>query len=658
MDDGLIRSISSISLLFFLPALVAACGPGSAAKAARADMPTAGDALGQGACDSMPYVVDMDTRELGDLETKFAQGIVVVKQDCKSPMKILADCSVRGAYPGVYTYVGTSTQESTQSLKDADEIKTHLASGPVLAATLDAELKRGTSIDIVFSQVGTANTAKVVGREDLTEVRKGGCEGASHIVSTFYLGAFLTKASTAAEASATAEVFKQGASTKSSSSAFQEHHLGKASVCGAVNQKDNTAPVPDCKAPISIKLVPIEEGNPTKAAESGSRKPPQIVARPMGVTAKSCRGNEINACTSACQKGDAASCASAGTLTEDGHGGATKNPADAFKLYKQACDRGNQDGCAGQGLLYSKGEAPGGKNLAEADRLLPKACEGGSPRGCSGVGTKALFEEKNADKAIEYLTRACNLGYARACFYAGGEMVSTGKNPKLAFLMTKRACDALDLRGCLLSSVFPEQTDASVRQRALAALDRACSANDGEDCRTLGKWYRGDFVEKEAQPSKAKTYFTKACTLKETKACDDLEHFDKKNGGVVSTPSSAPAPAGSGGFMIKNDSPWPLCSLHGGAQDKKGVIVFAKKKNYMAKKVEPGATAPFASVPEGVVMLRFVTCENKSMGLVAFSAAQPTTFIVQAAGGKATGNGVVQLASAATYAKTPYGLNK
>jgi TPR repeat protein len=621
------------------------CGAGGAAKAVRPEMPKAGDAMGQGSCDPTPYIVDLDPRELADLERKFSQGIVVVKRDCQSPMKILADCSVRGSYAGVYAYAGTSAFESLQSLRDADEIKAHLATGPALAASLDTDVKRGTTIDIAFQQIGTANTSKIIGKDDLVPARPGGCDGASHFVGTFYLGAFLTKASTAAEANATAEIFKQGGSAKSASSAFQEHHLGKASVCTGVDQKDNTQPVNDCRAPVSVKLVAIEEGSPAKVVDSG-RPPPPPSFRPFGTTTKSCFGTSATQCATVCSSAnDAPSCASAGFLYEEGRGGlAAPNVPQAFDFYKKGCDGGSADACAGLGILYSKGDAPGGKNAAEADRLLVPACLRGSGRGCSGVGTKALFEEKNADKAIEFLVRGCRLGYPRACFYAASEMNGVGRDPKSAFLMAKRACDALDVRGCLLSSLFAEQDDAAgVRQRALAALGRGCDAKNGEDCRALGKWYRGDYDAKQADASQAKGYFARAC-----------QYNDKLCNEPAAAARTTPGPATPAGFAVQNDSPWPICAVEAGTIQ--GTRAVFARQNFLAKRLEKGASAPFASVPDSPGVLRITTCDKKSMAVTAFVPGRPATYVMQAIGGRAAGANVVTLTPAATYAKTPYAL--
>ena len=217
--------------------LAPACGgAGGAAKTVRPDAPKASDALGggPGTCVPNPWVVDMEPSDLGNITSAAKKGVIVVKQDCTAPLKILQDCSAQGSY----AYEGKPSLTETKQMNDADSIKAELSGGPVLAAKMGSDLQRGVVLDIAYTLVGKQGTAARVGAEDLKELRPGGCKGATHIVESVLVGAFQMKGSTSAEVAADVTAFNQGVQGKSASSAVQTKAGGTATSCGGAKDTD------------------------------------------------------------------------------------------------------------------------------------------------------------------------------------------------------------------------------------------------------------------------------------------------------------------------------------------------------------------------------------------------------------------------------------
>src|SRR6185436_8688111 len=99
---------------------------------------------------------------------------------------------------------------------DGDEVKANLPfSGGTMAAQLQAEFARGSSLNLFMAFVGQkVASRKEVRRDELT----GRCEGATHFVRTAALGAFAMQTGAKADLSSAAKFFTASASGSSTSS--------------------------------------------------------------------------------------------------------------------------------------------------------------------------------------------------------------------------------------------------------------------------------------------------------------------------------------------------------------------------------------------------------------------------------------------------------
>jgi uncharacterized protein len=512
-------------------------GAGGAAKAARADQPTASSAMG-GKCtspteDAEPWVIDLKADNRGALKAALDKGVVVVSYDCKE-LKILRSCQVRGNYE----YSGTGFNEDTIRLNDADSVRATLSGGAALAGSLEADMQRGTKLDIAYAVVGERNTTlPTITRDQLGD----GCKGATHFVATASIGAFVMRSTTDAKVGAAAEVFGQGASAQSSSSSSLNQSSGKRPVCQKATSQDQ-APLNECDFPLKLRLVAIGEPGgaaaPAARAHGGTTTTRMQAAcaagtvRSNGVcvsektaTNKVCNASQPSECEGECKKGNGPSCAIAGLAYEKGKG-VTEDVAKAMQLYEAGCMKKDQDSCTGMGFLFSKGEGVP-KDPRRAETIFREGCEKGNARACSGLGHQFRLAG-DMNPAVDLFERACKLGYGRACFYAAAIIFKSGKDPKRAFWNYANACTGNDMRGCLAESVLLQTGQGaaanqgesmSLRDKAVKGLETACEKKDGDACENLGDYWMGNYDKSVKKPEKAIGYYANACGAGVDDAC-------------------------------------------------------------------------------------------------------------------------------------------
>lgn len=537
--------------VFGLGFILLACGGGAggAAKAVRADAPTAKDALGATACSDPneeiePWVIDLAGDQRGALKAAMDRGVVVVSYDCKQ-LKVVRNCQVAGNYE----YSGTGFNEDTFRLADADSMKATLSGGAALAAKMEADLKRGTALDVAYAIVGETNTT--VPSISKSQLRGADCKNATHFVATASLGAFAMRSSTDAQAGAAAEIFGQGASASSSSSAQKTSGSGNRVVCQKAQSADRS-PVSECDIPLKLRLVPIAEDKTPVARSSGGFRPPP--ACPPGtvrsgvacVTAtraltKTCKQGDARSCEEECKRGDGASCSILGFMYEKAKG-VQEDAARALQFYEQGCAKRDINGCTGMGFIYSKGlGVPADK--AKAASLFKEACERGNGRACSGIGHQLRLANDVAG-AIPWMDKGCSLGYVRACFYTGSLLMKQNKDLPRAHKAHERACLGADDRGCLAQAgmlasgtgVAANTSESlAVKDRALKDLEKKCSASDADACEALGDWHMGIYDKSAKRPDQAIQYYGKACSGGIDSTCMDL--------GAIMEKGAPPIPA-------------------------------------------------------------------------------------------------------------------
>lgn len=489
-----------------LQSLNLGCGPGGAAQSVRPEAKTAGDALGEEKTNcrdvskgAEPLVVDWKPEQRGDLEVAMKDGIAVVKYDCNG-MKVLADCKLSGEYG----YIAMTKREQVVRLSDADEVRANL---PLSGATLGGEMQRGSALDVGIVMVGKHRTTW---RQPTQADLQGECGGASHIVRSATVGAFVMSTGTSAKVAAAAELFGAGASTKSESSRQTKNQDGDPKACGNAKPDDSTPPA-QCGAAIRLVLSPIGPEPKADAAAPAAAAPPAEetkcpeglvlsegkCGKPSAEAAYQCKGGDAAECKAQCDKGHAGSCNSLARLTMgadpkaaialfdkacQGDEGAacaalaaellsgkntTADAAKAKSTAERACDLGTAEGCTVLGRTL-------GEDAAAAQAAFTKACEGGDPKGCAEAGKTVIATD--ATKGLKFHERACHGGVSDSCipvanaYDAGGS--GLGKNPILASMLYRRACYSGNALGCFhLGRVdFASKPDSAKRNFNMACM--------------------------------------------------------------------------------------------------------------------------------------------------------------------------------------------
>ncbi len=565
------RRIGGVSLVI-AAWLTVGCGGAAQSVAGhiRPQETTAAQALGEPELDEStcldfsrggrPLVVDLRPEQRGDLEVSMSQGIAIVGYDCKG-LTLLPDCSAEGSYG----FKGVVLKQQVIRLADADEIKTNLPlSGATLAAKLEAELERGTTLDLATALVGNVTSTRLrLHRNELA----GMCTGATHFVRAANIGAFAMQTGTEAEVASAAQVFGVGAAGGSQSSKLTRVEDGRLEECEKANP-DSEAPPGNCQALIRLRLLPIqEEAAPTataptappptpaasevaeveeEAAEAAEAADLEEEVCPEGLVfsegkcvAKEkaklpvCDPTNLEECRAQCEKDEPASCAHYARALKQGVG-IEADLAAAAQAYGQACKLDHAGACSELGILTARGKGTP-QSDEEAVKLFDRACQLGEANGCFNLGTMyydGVGVTKDAKRAFELFEQACNAGKAAGCINVGiayddGDGVE--KNPEAAFKLFKRACEGEDRLGCFnLAFMFSKGNGTNVDQnQATRYYDRACQLGHAKGCEQLARRYlEGNGVEKDE--AKAAELKQKACELGEQKACPRTSSDDSK----------------------------------------------------------------------------------------------------------------------------------
>lgn len=190
-----------------------------------------------GRCEKAPdpkgtLVVEWPTAVRAALETRAQTGRVVLRHTgCE--VEVLEHCYAEGAY----AYSSKGTEKQTVSIDGADALYETI---PVGASDLEGRLGGG-KLTVEMTVAGRYDaSSKTVPADEL----RGECEGATHVVTGWTVGAF--------EVSGKGGVF---------------HSVGDTDSC--VEQKDAQAPPPGCGAPLSLELFALpgaDEAAATAAA--------------------------------------------------------------------------------------------------------------------------------------------------------------------------------------------------------------------------------------------------------------------------------------------------------------------------------------------------------------------------------------------------------
>jgi hypothetical protein len=208
-----------------------------------------------------PFIIEWDATDQSSFQAQTADNIVVVKYE-GCDLKVLDACkndAVKGAIGAYKTIDWTAGQLESMEISDEQELYAKL---PLGAATLGGRVTSGEQFRMEYYVSGTrAATREKVYRKDLDKI--SGCQGATHFVYNYNLGAFAlaSKKSLHGEVNGSYLGFGAGGSSKTDTKADKKG--GDLSKC----QGDSAREVDQCKVPIRLTLRAISDGdNPDTVA--------------------------------------------------------------------------------------------------------------------------------------------------------------------------------------------------------------------------------------------------------------------------------------------------------------------------------------------------------------------------------------------------------
>jgi TPR repeat protein len=449
--------------------LAIACGAGSAGKVVRPDEHKASDVLGNKSCTTVgdePQLLTLDWEDTlrADLETTMAKHIAVVHYGCDG-VKVLRDCEV----PGEYEFAGFSKAQTEARLDDEDQLKVNL---PVGAASLSAEMARGSTIDLTYVAVGQqSTTVHGVPRSKL----KGACDGATHTVRSANIGAFALATGTKGSVNAAVSLLGRSASGASTSEQSIKRINGALDACNAASESAK-APTDKCRALVQLLLSPVSDGggyaSATASKKSGEdehkdwstrpiKNPCQegyvldknnVCTRPEKATAYLCDVAKLDECKAQCDKGEGKSCFNAAANQLDSKLNPNAKYDDrktaAFGFLDKSCTAGYAPGCGQLAYAYDYGYGVKSDD-AKAESLFHKACNMGDALSCKLLANNFRYGsngfKKDEAQGFELFSRACQLGNNDSCTEAAKQLeegVGTSKDLDAAGAMLQKSCDA------------------------------------------------------------------------------------------------------------------------------------------------------------------------------------------------------------------------
>lgn len=218
---------------------------------------------GQNACNPdnhlRPFIVEWDATDMSSFESYAANDIVVVRYE-GCTLTVLDECrndSIRGSQGSYRPPEWTSGSLETIDISNEAELVAKL---PLGAASLGGRVEGGESFHMEYYVAGTRNaTRDSVYFADIAS--NPGCEGATHFVYGYNLGAFALASTNNLKTEAGGSYFGFAAQGKTSSDYAADKKGGDLAIC----RSDSATEVAGCKAPIRLTLRPIREGeNPEK----------------------------------------------------------------------------------------------------------------------------------------------------------------------------------------------------------------------------------------------------------------------------------------------------------------------------------------------------------------------------------------------------------
>jgi hypothetical protein len=209
-----------------------------------------------------PFIIEWDATDMSSFESYAANDVVVVHfEGCN--LQVLDKCrndSMRGSL-GAYKAVEW-TSGSLEKIQIADEGELY-AKLPLGVASLGGRVHAGEKFQMEYYVAGTRTaTRDSVYATELSKLP--GCEGATHFVYAYNLGAFALGSVSELTASADASLYGFGAGGTKKSSHKADKQGGDLGKC----KSDTATEISGCKVPIRLTLRDVKTGeNPDKAEQ-------------------------------------------------------------------------------------------------------------------------------------------------------------------------------------------------------------------------------------------------------------------------------------------------------------------------------------------------------------------------------------------------------
>jgi hypothetical protein len=222
---------------------------------------------GQNACDpanhKRPFIIEWDATDMSSFESLVATDIVLVRYEGCS-LVVLDECrneSIRGEQGSYLPPEWTSGSLETIDISNEGELYAKL---PLGSASLGGRVSGGEKFHMEYYVAGTRQaTRDAVYTADLAS--NPGCEGATHFVHGYNLGAFALGSANELNTSVGGSVYGFGAGGSTSSKRSADKKGGDLGTC----KSDSATEVQGCKAPIRLSLREVREGeNPDETAKT------------------------------------------------------------------------------------------------------------------------------------------------------------------------------------------------------------------------------------------------------------------------------------------------------------------------------------------------------------------------------------------------------
>lgn len=533
------RSTPTLLALLWLALATAACGTGAVGRAVAGKAPSAADALDEPALDpatidcsslgrARPLVVDWGSQDRLDLELTMRDRVAVVHYGCDG-LRLLPSCTLAGSY----RFAGVSRKEEMVQLTSADELAANL---PFSAVKLQAEMKRGSAIDLALVMVGKHVTSVREGPRVLLE---GECEGATHFVHSAYVGAFAMDRGTKGKARSLVDVFGRGGEASSSYQARRASKDGEVDACRGSKSADPRPPE-QCASTLRIELYPLIDGGKPAGKKSEAKEDldepacPEgmvehdgICTRPKEPEDRSCPKSNVKACRMRCDEGDAESCYRLAKLHFYGTG-LERSFTKPIPLVLEACEGGVLPACTAfyDVSVYCENDAK--RNQRDASHcmvgrripIVESACEKGAGKSCLLLAN--LASGSDDARWRRYMRRACDLGNGGACSrFAEAQLEGHHDVPTdvpAALETLERGCQGGEFMSCVtLFKVYDEGKHgvASDPERATTYEAQLCAQENAIGaCMIVAKRYRDAPPGISRDRDKAIRFFRHACSLK------------------------------------------------------------------------------------------------------------------------------------------------